>query len=91
MRKLALLIGAGAAFALTMSASADLLISNWPGNDGSQTAAINDGSRTKGMGFTMPGGTGYYLTASWHVLTSPMSTCSPCSRCSATPAAPAPR
>ena len=61
MRKLALLIGAGAAFALTMSASADLLISNWPGNDGSQTAAINDGSRTKGMGFTMPGGTGYYL------------------------------
>lgn len=42
------------------SASADLLISNLPGNDGTQTAGI-DTLRCKGMGFTMPGGLGYYL------------------------------
>jgi uncharacterized protein (TIGR03382 family) len=42
-------------------ATADILISNHPGNDGTQTAGINDGSRTKGMGFEMPGGDGYYL------------------------------
>lgn len=42
-------------------ASADLLISNHPGNDGSQTAGINSSSRTKGMGFAMPSGDGYYL------------------------------
>jgi len=42
-------------------ANADVLISNLPGDDGSQTAGINDGSRTKGMGFTMPSGPGYFL------------------------------
>lgn len=42
-------------------ASADIIISNLPGNDGSQTAGINGGSRTKGMGFTMPAGTDYFL------------------------------
>lgn len=42
-------------------ASADVIISNHPGNDGSQTAGINNSSRTKGMGFAMPAGDGYYL------------------------------
>lgn len=42
-------------------ASADIVISNLPGNDGSQTAGINGGSRTKGMGFSMPAGTDYFL------------------------------
>lgn len=51
---LALMLAAG-------QASADVIISNHPGNDGSQTAGINSSSRTKGMGFSMPGGDGYYL------------------------------
>ena len=42
-------------------ASADVIISNLPGNDGSQTAGINATTRTKGMGFTMDAGD-YYLT-----------------------------
>ena len=42
-------------------ASADVVISNLPGNDGSQTAGINGGSRTKGVGFSMPVGNDYFL------------------------------
>ena len=55
-----------AAAALTVSAHAlaqTTIISNHPGNDGTQTAGINDATRTKGMGFTMPGGLGYTLDA----------------------------
>jgi hypothetical protein len=51
---LALMIAAG-------QASADIIISNLPGNDATQTAGINSGTRTKGMGFTMGAGD-YYLT-----------------------------
>lgn len=57
-------ISRGAVLALVVAAgqvSADVIISNYPGNDGSQTAGINGTTRTKGMGFTMPGGDGYYL------------------------------
>lgn len=57
-------ISKGVVLALVLAAgqaSADVIISNHPGNDGSQTAGINSSSRTKGMGFTMPGGDGYFL------------------------------
>lgn len=61
MRK-ALVGGAVAALAaMAGQAGADILISNLPGNDGSQTAGINASSRTKGMGFEMPAGTDYFL------------------------------
>lgn len=36
------------------------LISNLPGNDGTQSATLND-TRNKGMGFTMPAGQDYTL------------------------------
>jgi hypothetical protein len=39
--------------AVTSSAQADVLISNLPGNDGTQSADLDD-LRNKGMGFTMP-------------------------------------
>jgi len=42
------------------AASADELISNLPGNDGSQSASLQDG-RIKAMGFTMPAGDDYTL------------------------------
>ncbi len=51
---LALMIAAG-------QASADVIISNMPGNDGSQSAGINSSTRTKGMGFTM-GADAYFLS-----------------------------
>jgi MYXO-CTERM domain-containing protein len=51
---LALLFVAGQAAAVE-------LISNYPGNDGSQTAGINASTRTKGMGFAMPAGVDYFL------------------------------
>ncbi|MFG0284730.1 MAG: choice-of-anchor R domain-containing protein [Phycisphaerales bacterium JB039] len=42
------------------TASADELISNLPGNDGSQSASLQTG-RIKAMGFTMPAGLDYFL------------------------------
>jgi MYXO-CTERM domain-containing protein len=57
-------ISRGAVLALVLAAgqaSADVIISNHPGNDGSQTAGIDGSSRTKGMGFAMPSGTDYFL------------------------------
>lgn len=45
---------------LAGQASADLLISNLPGNDGSQSAGLQNG-RIKAMGFTMPAGQDYFL------------------------------
>jgi hypothetical protein len=36
------------------------LITNLPGNDGTQSANLND-TRNKGMGFTMPAGQDYFL------------------------------
>lgn len=45
---------------LAGQASADLLISNLPGNDGSQSAGLQ-GGRIKAMGFTMPAGQDYFL------------------------------
>jgi hypothetical protein len=54
----------GAALALLYlagHASAAIIISNHPGNDGTQSAGINDSDRTKGMAWTMPSGDGYYL------------------------------
>lgn len=45
---------------LAGQASADILISNLPGNDGSQSAAL-EGGRIKAMGFTMPAGVDYFL------------------------------
>jgi hypothetical protein len=41
-------------------ASADLLISNLDGNDGTQSFGLGNG-RIKAMGFTMPAGQDYYL------------------------------
>lgn len=55
-----------AVVASTVSAHAlaqTTIISNYPGNDATQSAGINDSSRTKGMGFTMPSGLGYTLDA----------------------------
>ena len=52
MRKLAILFVVGAAASV---ATADVIISNHPGNDLSQSAGINGDTRTKGMGFEMPG------------------------------------
>lgn len=45
---------------LAGQASADVLITNLPGNDGSQSAALQ-GGRIKAMGFTMPAGQDYFL------------------------------
>ncbi|MBU0638365.1 MAG: PEP-CTERM sorting domain-containing protein [Planctomycetes bacterium] len=53
-----------ALFALTIlvgpAAQADVLLSNLNGNDGTQSADL-DNLRNKGMGFTMPSGLGYTL------------------------------
>ncbi|HZW08838.1 MAG TPA: hypothetical protein VFF69_02960 [Phycisphaerales bacterium] len=49
-------VSRGVVLALVLAvgeASADVIISNHPGNDGSQTAGIDGPSRTKGMGFAM--------------------------------------
>ncbi len=48
------------AVAVGLVAQAETLISNLPGNDGTQSATLND-LRNKGMGFTMPAGSAYYL------------------------------
>jgi len=58
-RTVAILAGCGAMVCAPL-ATADIIISNLDGNDGSQTADIDD-LRTKGMGFTMPSGDGYYI------------------------------
>jgi hypothetical protein len=63
MKKTPVLVAAAAALAVSAHSLADTIISNSPGNDGSQTAGINDATRTKGMGFTMPGGLDYTLDA----------------------------
>ncbi|MBX3365159.1 MAG: hypothetical protein KF866_10365 [Phycisphaeraceae bacterium] len=44
------------------AASADILISNLPGNDATQSAAL-EGGRIKAMGFTIPSGDDYLLTS----------------------------
>lgn len=46
--------------AVVGSAAATEIISNLPGNDGSQSAAMGNG-RIKAMGFTMPSGLGYFM------------------------------
>lgn len=62
MKTASVLVAATAALTVSATALAQTtIISNHPGNDGSQTAGINDGSRTKGMGFSMPGGLDYTL------------------------------
>lgn len=62
MKTASVLIAATAALTVSATALAQTtIISNHPGNDGSQTAGINDGSRTKGVGFAMPGGLDYTL------------------------------
>ncbi len=61
MKTTPVLVAAAAALAVSAQSLADTIISNSPGNDGTQTAGINDGTRTKGMGFTMPGGLDYTL------------------------------
>ena len=55
------LVAAAAALTLSAHTMADVIISNHPGNDATQTAGINATSRTKGMGFTMPAGSGMDL------------------------------
>lgn len=62
MKTASVLVAAAAAFTVSASALAQTtIISNHPGNDGTQSAGINDATRTKGMGFTMPSGLGYTL------------------------------
>ncbi|MFG0284731.1 MAG: choice-of-anchor R domain-containing protein [Phycisphaerales bacterium JB039] len=51
---------AGALTVVAATAGADEIISNLPGNDGSQSAAL-EGGRIKAMGFTMPAGEDYNL------------------------------
>ena len=63
MKTARVLVAAVAALTVSASAMAQTIISNHPGNDGSQTAGINDSTRTKGMGFTMPSGLDYTLDA----------------------------
>ena len=63
MNNASLLVAAAAAFTVSAHTMAEVIISNHPGNDGTQTAGINDASRTKGMGFTMPGGSDLTLDA----------------------------
>ncbi len=63
MKTASLLIAAAAAFTVSAQTMAEVIISNHPGNDGTQTAGINATTRTKGMGFTMPGGSDLGLDA----------------------------
>lgn len=64
MKTASVLVAATAALSVSAHALAQTtIISNHPGNDGSQTAGINDGTRTKGVGFAMPGGSDYTLDA----------------------------
>ncbi|MEQ8844362.1 MAG: choice-of-anchor R domain-containing protein [Phycisphaerales bacterium] len=56
MKTARVLVAAAAAFTVSAVAMAEVIISNHPGNDGTQSAGINDSSRTKGMGFEMSGG-----------------------------------
>jgi hypothetical protein len=63
MKKSAILVAAAAAFTLSAHTMAEVIISNHPGNDGTQTAGINESTRTKGMGFAMPGGSDLGLDA----------------------------
>ena len=56
MKSASVLVAAAAAFTVSAQTMAQVIISNHPGNDGTQTAAINDATRTKGMGFEMSGG-----------------------------------
>lgn len=46
--------------AMVVSAAADNVITNLPGNDGTQSAAMGNG-RIKAMGFSMPAGDDYFL------------------------------
>jgi hypothetical protein len=57
LRRIALALAVSAFGGL---ASADVIISNLDGNDGTQSADLN-ASRVKGMGFTMPSGADYFL------------------------------
>ncbi len=63
MKNASLLVAAAAAFTVSAQTMAEVIISNHPGNDGTQTAGINESTRTKGMGFTMPGGSDLTLDA----------------------------
>ncbi|KAA0240119.1 MAG: PEP-CTERM sorting domain-containing protein [Armatimonadetes bacterium] len=56
------LVGVGLIGLVAGSAFADVLISNMPGNDGSQSAAINN-LRRKAMAFTTPAGLPYTITS----------------------------
>ena len=61
MNKVSVLVAAATACTVSASTLAQTIISNHPGNDATQTAGINATTRTKGMGFTMPGGLDYTL------------------------------
>ncbi len=64
MTKLPVLMAAAAASTICAQTMAQtVIISNHPGNDGTQSAAINDFSRTKGLGFEMPIGSDQSLVA----------------------------
>ena len=63
MKNASVLMAAAAAFAVSAQTLAEVIISNHPGNDATQSFGIDDSTRTKGMGFAMPSGSDMALDA----------------------------